>query len=110
MQLFLTPYLQNNSLISITEPRVIEQLTRVLRTKIGDHIMVQLPIAVATCDAGVQIQRHTCIISLLTKSCIEATITETQSHIYQPQRSTLAVAMTNKFEKVELVAQKATEI
>lgn len=110
MQLFLTPYGQNNSLISITEPRVIEQLTRVLRTKIGDRIMVQHVVHVGSCEAGTVIQRHTCSITLLAKSHIEASIIETQEYTYVPQQTTLAVAMTNRFEKIELIVQKATEM
>lgn len=89
---------------------MIEQLTRVLRTKIGDRIMVQLPMTVASCLAGAVIQRHTCAITLLAKSHIEATIVETHEHIYMPQMMTLAVAMTNRFEKIELIVQKATEM
>jgi RsmE family RNA methyltransferase len=110
MQLFLTPYLQNNADITITEPRVIEQLMRVLRAKVGDYIMVQIPLCAQECKEGTEIVRHTCEITLLTKNTIETKVIDTQSHVFHMQSSALAVAMTNKFEKLELVAQKATEI
>lgn len=110
MQLFITPYIANDTVVTLAESRVVEQLTRVLRAKIGDRIMVQLPVYIADTEDGSTIVRHICTISAISKSQIEATIIETKTHIHVKQTSILGVAMTNKFEKIELIVQKATEI
>jgi 16S rRNA (uracil1498-N3)-methyltransferase len=110
MQLFLTHYALSDNTLSITEPRVVEQLTRVLRAKIGDRMMVQLPVFVSSCQDKEKIVRYTCEITTVSKLVIEACIIDESIHIHTPQHCTLAVALTNKFEKLELIVQKATEI
>jgi 16S rRNA U1498 N3-methylase RsmE len=82
----------------------------VLRAKIGDQIMVQIPLAVSDCDEGRVIHRYTCSITVLAKSHIEATILQCVEYTHESQVETLAVALTNRFEKIELIVQKATEM
>ena len=41
MQLFITEYAREADIVTITEERVVHQLTKVLRAKVGDTFCVQ---------------------------------------------------------------------
>lgn len=99
MQLFITPFVQSGDLISITEERVVHQLTKVLRAKSGDQLAVQW-----------EGKRVVCAISAMEKSHIEAKALYEEEKTTENTGAWLAVALPNKFEKIELIVQKCTEI
>lgn len=100
MQLFITPYVQDWQKIFLSEERVVHQLSKVLRVKIGEQIAVQR-----------DDKRLVASIVSIDKVSIEASLIEEQllSAEESGMRS-LAVALPNKFEKAELIVQKASEI
>ncbi len=99
MQLFITPFVQHGELISITEERVVHQLTKVLRAKKGDQIAVQQGH-----------KRVVCAISAIEKQHIEAKALYEEKKEAKMTGFSLGVALPNKFEKIELIVQKCTEI
>lgn len=101
MQLFLTSWKKEQSTYSIDDPWIIHQITRVLRMRPGDFFVVQQIWHLIRYEVSIVSITPTIII---TKIMSETSWTERNEHI------TLAVAMPNKFEKAELIVQKATEI
>jgi 16S rRNA (uracil1498-N3)-methyltransferase len=103
MQLFITPFSSSDDTITLTESRVVYQLQRVLRAKKGDRCCVQSP-------EGEWV-RYQIELNKITKKEIEAQIV----HRYERENvgsctSSMYVALPNKPAKVELIAQKLTEV
>lgn len=101
MQIFITDqYTKQDPFLIINDERVLYQCTKVLRYKVGDEIIIQ--------SKG---QRFTTSIDSLDKKSMKVKILMEES---QPKESgnetTLTVAMTNKWDKMELICQKASEI
>lgn len=99
MQLFITDYTHVWDQITISEERVVQQLSKVLRAKKGDTFAVQRD--------GTRI---VCEIASMEKWHIIATIVRKEYHEVKDDNTYLAVAMPNKFEKLELIVQKCTEL
>lgn len=99
MQLFITDYIQKDNHITITEERVVYQLSKVLRAKKGDQVAVQW-----------KNKRTICEISGLDKTKIEALVLYEEEQEIKDSHKALAVALPNKFEKLELIVQKCTEL
>ena len=101
MHLFIVEWKKENWCYSINDLSCIHQITRVLRMRPGDFFVVQ-PL---WCSVRYEVR----IESIASTTIITKIITET----YWPARNehiTLVVAMPNKFEKAELIVQKATEV
>ncbi len=98
MQLFITPYIQTNNIISLTEERVVHQLSKVLRAKVGDEVAVQW-----------EGRRVVIKIIDISKSAIEAEVVTEERLELDKASNCLAVAMPNKFDKAELIVQKCAE-
>lgn len=103
MQLFITNYIRNENTIILTEERVVHQLKNVLRAKVGDTIMVQSTVADTT-------TRITCVIDIVEKEKITTIVKEQNIYSVIDLQKNLFVALPNKFEKMELIVQKCTEI
>ena len=99
MQLFITEYSKNDH-IAITAPRVVHQVYKVLRMQSGDRFAVQKESAT---------ERLVVQLDTITPTTITASISQT---IERPSLSdtTLIIAYPNKFEKIELIIQKLSEI
>ena len=103
MQLFLTSqYTIQDITITISDPRVVHQLTRVLRAKSGQTIMIQ-----STHDTIMT--RYECVLTIIDSKQIRATITNTYVFEAQKHSKHLIIAMANRRDKIELIVQKATE-
>jgi 16S rRNA (uracil1498-N3)-methyltransferase len=101
MQLFIINWKKEQSTYIIDDLSSIHQITRVLRMRPGDFFVVQ-PIW--------QMIRYEVSIASITATTIVTSII-TEIHGYSSnEHITLAVAMPNKFEKAELIVQKATEV
>lgn len=101
MQLFIVTWKKDNSTYIIDDIWLIHQITRVLRMRPGDFFVVQ---------PDWWLIRYTLKILSLTSTCITTIIiSETQWTVAQ-ESITIVVAMPNKFEKAELIVQKAAEI
>ncbi len=100
MQLFITNQytLQGNQII-IHDERVLYQSSKVLRYTSGDDFSLQ--------DKQT---RYTVSIDARDKKSLQGIITDTQSQVWKLTSTTLVIAMTNKWDKIELICQKATEI
>jgi len=106
MQLFITNEFKiKNNFIEIYEKRIIDQLRKVLRAKPGYIFQIQnlgLP-------ENKEYQRYTCKVTEI-KNFILAEILETQKIAYKPNWKWIICWILNKFDKMELIVQKLTEI
>lgn len=99
MQLFLTPYQQEKNLLIIREERVISQCIKVLRYTTWSEFLVQS----TAWRKKVKLQRSE-------KNALHCNILES-FEIPKPWPSlSMAIALPNKIDKVELIIQKLTEI
>lgn len=103
MQLFITDFILHDSTITLTEERVIHQLKHVLRAKVGAECKIQY----TTWNTMI---RYAIRISDIWKEKIIWHIIDEQKIILKENNMYLIVALPNKFEKMELVVQKCTEI
>lgn len=103
MQLFITPYIQQDDSVVITEERVVHQLKNVLRAKEASQFNIQ------TIDGNVII-RSTISITEISKDKIIWTILHKEEISFVKNNKYLFVSLPNKFEKMELIVQKCTEI
>ena len=99
MQLFITEYSKNDH-ITVTTPRVVHQVYKVLRMQSGDHFAVQKEFAT---------ERLVIQIDSISPTTITASMTQTIERPSLPD-TTLIIAYPNKFEKIELIIQKLSEI
>lgn len=103
MQLFhTTQFTVQNNTISISDPRAVSQLTRVLRAKVAQTIFIQSTLQE-------QSVRYECKITSIAVKEIQATIVETMRLENPAIQTHLIMAMSNKRDKMELIVQKATE-
>lgn len=103
MQLFITPYTKQEHSIILTEDRVVHQLKNVLRSKAGTELKIQ----------GIewnQIVRYTLSITDMDSKKIVASIIAEERFDITDNKNFLCVALPNKFEKMEFIVQKCTEI
>ncbi|MEI6672153.1 MAG: RsmE family RNA methyltransferase [bacterium] len=103
MQLFITEYSKKNDTIIVNDTELLAQLRKVLRARIGDHIWIQSPQ-----DEKTKI-RYEISITLWDNKMFEGTIVHEQQHTLGNEKTTMLVAMPNKWDKVELIVQKLTE-
>jgi 16S rRNA (uracil1498-N3)-methyltransferase len=101
MQLFIITWKKEQSNYIIDDLSTIHQITRVLRMRPGDFFVVQ-PIW--------QMTRYEVSIESVTPTTIITKIISETHWFARNEQITLAIAMPNKFEKAELIVQKATEI
>lgn len=102
MQLFHENYTIQKNILIISNPDTIAQCRKVLRLKTGDLINVQSTENITT-------TRHLVKILSLEKT-LTAEIIETTTKTKQNKKIQILVAMPNKQDKLELIAQKLTEI
>jgi len=102
MQLFHEEHTTKNNILTISNPDTIAQCRKVLRLKTGDLIHVQSTKANTT-------TRHLIKISDLSKT-LTWEIIETKTQQKSENNTQIFVAMPNKQDKLELMAQKLTEI
>lgn len=103
MQLFITTYIQQDSLVTISEERVVHQLKNVLRAKTGYEFKIQS-------SEWNKVIRLTISITDISKDKIIWSVIDTEEIIFEENKKYLFVAFPNKFEKMELIVQKCTEI
>jgi len=102
MQLFLTDFVQKDANVVIENPLVLEQLKKVLRMKKGDVISIQ---------AIQALSRYVVRIDDWDHQCVYGTIIETVAIPENLWPSlTMYVALPNKRDKAELIAQKLAEL
>lgn len=99
MQLFLTNFNTKWNNITIKNTEILNQIRKVLRMKIGDHILVQ--------DENI---RHELEIYDRNSDTIFGNIIQTIKYEWKKDEKWIAIAMSNKREKMELIVQKLTEI
>lgn len=102
MQLFHEGHTTQNNILTISNPDTVAQCRKVLRLKAGDLIHVQSTKANTTI-------RHLVKISSLGET-LTGEIIETKSQTRSNNYTQIIVAMPNKQDKLELIAQKLTEI
>ncbi len=102
MQLFHEEYTTQNNILTISNPDTIAQCRKVLRLKIGDLIHVQSTKANTT-------TRHLVKISNVWEK-LTGEIIETKTQQKTENYTQILVALPNKQDKLELIAQKLTEI
>lgn len=103
MQLFITPYIEQDSSVIITEERVVHQLKNVLRAKAGYEFRIQ------SLEWN-KVIRLTMSMTDIGKDKIIWSIIDKEEIIFEENKKYLFVALPNKFEKMELIVQKCTEI
>lgn len=109
MQLFALDqrnYTLQDQIITITESRMTHQCLRVLRMKTGDQCMVQYVSEVSP-D---QITRSLITLERLTTNEIKAKILSSDNRRHPTSKLYVCIALPNKFEKLELIVQKLTEL
>lgn len=106
MQLFITHHIQINNdqqTILINDARVLHQCIQVLRYKVWNEIVIQN-----------QWVRYTVVLLSRDKNqlhwSIKEQIAQKSIDVVQSNKKTLIVAMSNKRDKIELIAQKSAEI
>lgn len=104
MQLFITEYTKKGNEVTITNTDLLSQLRKVLRASIGDSIRIQDP----TNEA--QKIRYEVHIEKWNDKDILWKILSEQVHELTSEQTRMIVAMPNKWEKAELIAQKLSEI
>lgn len=104
MQLFHIEHTTQNWILTVTDKETIEQCRKVMRLKIGDLIHVQFTLANTTTRHLIKITE---LSNKLLWSIIESSSKDISSEI---QNTCIMVAMSNKWDKIELITQKLTEI
>ena len=106
MQLFITNEFKiENNQIKIHEDRITQQLRKVLRAKPWYIFQIQN----LEYPQTKQYKRYTCKI-IEVKNLVVAEIIDTQTINYQPTWKWIICWILNKFDKMELIVQKLTEI
>jgi 16S rRNA (uracil1498-N3)-methyltransferase len=99
MQLFLTNFSTKWDNITIKDTEILNQIRKVLRMKIWDHIFVQ--------NENI---RYELEIYDRNSDTIFGNIIQTIKYEWKKDEKWIAIAMSNKREKMELIIQKLTEI
>ena len=106
MQLFITnDFKINNNQIEIYESRIIQQLRKVLRAKPWYIFQIQN----LEYPKNTQYKRYTCKITEI-KNLVKAEIIKTDSINYQTTWRWIICWILNKFDKMEFIVQKLTEL
>lgn len=104
MQLFITSYeLQDNQII-IQEDRIIHQLKNVLRASKWYEFLVQ------SSENSKEKLRYTVKIDEICKNSIICDISDKNVETINSLDRWIVIAMLNKFDKLELIVQKLSEI
>ncbi len=103
MQLFITEFNRDWNYININEARILHQLNNVLRAKPWYIFFVQN-------YENKEVQRFKLEIISIKKDNICAQIIEKTSRSVEKQNFGMIICLPNKFEKIELIIQKLTEI
>lgn len=118
MQLFITPFVEVRTwkksvwdFISLYEKRVTHQVKHVLRGKIWMNFFVQPPYYAAELS-GKQIGLYRYLVELIDIKNDELVckVVESIEEKIEVNSNKLCVALPNKFEKIELIVQKVTEL
>ena len=104
MQLFVSDYTKQWSTIIISNLELLSQVRKVLRAKIGDIFYIQNLVKEANKV------RYEVRIEQWDNKTITGTILSEESHALTSQHIKMIVAMPNKWDKAELIAQKLSEI
>jgi 16S rRNA (uracil1498-N3)-methyltransferase len=103
MQLFHTHQFDLvQDVITVSDPRVVYQLKRVMRARSWQHIVIQD-------QQTSQTIRYTCQITAIWDISVQARVEDTVVYPHRDDVKQLVVAMSNKWDKMELIVQKATE-
>ena len=106
MQLFITTDFKiKNNQIEVYEERILKQMRKVLRAKPWYSFQIQK----LEYPQTKQYTRYTCKV-LEIKNFIKAEIINTQTNNYQTNWKWIICWILNKFDKMELIVQKLTEI
>lgn len=104
MQLFISEYTKKESTITITNLDILSQVRKVLRAKIGDIIWIQ-----NSKNESKKIRYEIQIKNWNDKE-LQWKILSEHIHELNSKKTTIIVAMPNKWDKAELIAQKLSEI
>lgn len=99
MQLFITDFVQKDNQITIKNQWILDQIRKVLRMKIWDSFFVQQDNI-----------RHEIKIENRDKDTIFGQILNTEKFTWTNNNHWIAIAMSNKRDKMELIVQKLSEI
>ena len=99
MQLFITDFEKKWEMIKISNAEILSQIRKVLRMKIWDEIFVQ--------DWNI---RYKIQISDRDDKNIFGNIIDSTKHPKQKDKIWIAIAMSNKRDKMEMIVQKLSEI
>jgi RsmE family RNA methyltransferase len=102
MQLFISDFEKKSDTIIISDLEIIPQIRKVLRMKIWDVFFIQNP--------NPPIVRYYVEISDRNDKWISWKIQDEKIYDTSEAKKTMIIAMPNKREKAELIAQKLTEI
>lgn len=103
MHLFITPVTAQGSQLTIDEPRVVHQVSHVLRMRSGEVIAVQE-------GTQEQVTRRQIRLEQLTKTQLIGSVLASESVTRTGAQISLAVALPNKMEKLTMIVQKLTEV
>ena len=99
MQLFITDFEKKWNNISIQNKEILDQVRKVLRMKIWDHIFVQ--------QENIRYQIE---ISDRDDKNLYWNILDTTKYEWNESKDWILIALSNKRDKIELITQKLTEI
>ena len=105
MQLFITDEFKilKNNVIEISEKRIVDQLRKVLRAKQGYNFFIQNKIWNSILRYKVQVQQ-------ITDKVLWKIISKENKDLLENWWKWIIVWILNKFDKIELIIQKLTEI
>ena len=104
MQLFITnSFIKQDNRVFITEDRIIYQLRKVLRAKPGYKFYLQN-------ISNNEVKRYLLELTNLTDKVDAKIISVSKKNVNSFSRKSVITAILNKFDKMELIVQKLTEI
>lgn len=104
MQLFITnSFIKQDNRVFITEDRIIYQLRKVLRAKPGYKFYLQN-------ISNNEVKRYLLELTNLTDKVDAKIISVSKKNVDSFSRKSVITAILNKFDKMELIVQKLTEI
>lgn len=103
MQLFVTEYQKKDTTLVVANVDLLAQLRKVLRASIGDIIRIQSPV-----NEPKKI-RYELRIEVRDNQILEGTIISEQVYELPREKRSMIIAMPNKRDKAEMIAQKLTE-
>lgn len=103
MQLFITEYTKKDNTIVIANSDLLSQLRKVLRANIGDTLWIQ------SSENEAKKTRYEVRITAWDNKIVECTFVSEQTHETPSRKTNMIIAMPNKWDKAELIAQKLSE-